>query len=261
MKDRVLKTLNLILFFVAVFVVVGQAFAWFMVDQMSVDLSFGGSSTSAYFAGGSGKEGDPYLITTAQHMYNLAWLQDKGLLKETATDGTTNTTFYFKVNSDVDMDGMILPPIGTAANPFNSVFNGDGHTISNLSVSTDIDVLTNAADKNITFSNYVGMFGATGTNSNIRNFILLDPKVEVASVTSVGGKTVKYASGESSITAASGSYYAVGIAIGDVEGKASTIGVKTSSVRSTGQIAVRKSGYTTYNSILGNVNGQHVNIG
>jgi hypothetical protein len=255
MKNKGLKTLNLILFIVAVLVVIGQAFAWFAVDRMGTDLGFGGSSTSAYFAGGTGKLGDPYRITTAQHMYNLAWLQDKGLLQDSQNG---STTFYFKLDNDIDMDGMVLPPIGTADHPFNSVFNGGGYTIANLNISTDVDVLTNAADKTITFSNYVGMFGATGTNSNILNFILLDPKVEVASVNSSSGNSVNYASSESTITYNGRSYYAVGIAIGDVQGKASTIGVKTSSARTTGQLSVKQSGYMTYNSILGSVNTKDV---
>lgn len=251
MKGKTIKIINLIFFIVAVLVVVGQAFAWFTIEQKSTKTGFGGSSTSAYFAGGSGTSSDPYLISDKQHLYNLAWLQDKGLL---VSSESTTDILCFKVTQDINMAGMILPPIGTADNPFNGSFDGGGNTISNLNISTDYNVLTKAPSYSATFSNYVGMFGMTGASSVIKNFILVDPRVEVADLTE---SSVKYYSGETKVDTSGnsgGSYYAVGLAVGNVQGKVSSIGVKKSSSGSrTGQLSVQVNGYTTYNGILGRV--------
>ena len=137
----------------------------------------------------------------------------------------------------------VLPPIGNSENPFNSIFNGNGHTISNLVVSTNKKILKDEpAGSDYAFSNSVGMFGMTGEKSDIKNFILTNPIVEVAST-----KTIDNVAQD---TLYSGSDpNAVGLAIGYVGGTASSIGVRG------GKIAVREipenDKYTTFNSILG----------
>ena len=62
---------------------------------------------------------------------------------------------YFPVDAD-GADGWL--PIGNEANPFVAVFDGKGHTISNLAIRRD--------------QSYVGLFGATG--GGIRNLGLVD---------------------------------------------------------------------------------------
>ena len=58
------------------------------------------------------------------------------------------------LNADIDMSGYALNgTIGTEANPFSGTFDGNGHTISNLTFScTDID-------KDV--PSYIGLFGVT----------------------------------------------------------------------------------------------------
>ena len=90
-----------------------------------------------YYAGGTGTQNDPYIISNRTHLYNLAWLQ---------YIGTYNTPSiqqkYFEIQlpegtTSLDMSGITLPPIGTDTYPFLGNFNGNGYTISNLMVCND----------------------------------------------------------------------------------------------------------------------------
>ena len=63
-------------------------------------------------------------------------------------------------------DGSSWQPIGTFFNDFNAMFEGNNHTISNLIINRNI------LASNIT--NYLGLFGLTGSNSTITAVGLLD---------------------------------------------------------------------------------------
>ncbi|MDE6691101.1 MAG: hypothetical protein K2K04_03940, partial [Clostridia bacterium] len=146
-----------------------------------------------------------------------------------------------------------LPPIGTDDKPFIGEFNGNGKTIKNLKVTTDKALLNEInyptqASESYAFSQAVGLFGNTGEESNIRNFILSNPHVVVGKL---GVNKNKYSE-------AVGINKAVGIAVGHVAGKCSSIGVRaTDDGASTGDgigstsLDVRVTGYSTFNSILG----------
>ena len=68
-----------------------------------------------------------YEIKTQEQLYNLAWLQYLGYFNDNAV--------YFYLSADLDMTGWVLPPIGTTEYPFVGSFDGNGYTISNLTVS------------------------------------------------------------------------------------------------------------------------------
>jgi hypothetical protein len=72
-------------------------------------------------------------------------------------DGGDHNDDYFPV--DADGTGGWLP-IGGGNNPFAAVFDGNGHTISNLAIRRD--------------QTYVGLFGAIGADAAIRNLGLID---------------------------------------------------------------------------------------
>ena len=231
------RIFNLIVAVLLIAIVIGNVFAWFSAKDAELEIT--GASAGAYFAYGDGtkdKDGDgqihgPYGITTPTHLFNLAWLQNTGKI-----DPET----YFELGADITIEkGYVLPPIGNATNPFNSVFNGNGHTIDGLIVSTNKNVLHgNPADADYKFSNAVGMFGMTGEDSEIKNFILTDPTVEVSNVNTT----------YSAITSADPA--AVGLAIGYVNGKASSIGVKGGKYSVLREMSGDEK-YKTYNSILG----------
>lgn len=235
MKTRY-KVFNLIVAFLLIAIVIGNVFAWFSGTNAEMEIS--GASAGAYFAYGDGTATAPYGITEEKHLFNLAWLQNTGKIPEKT---------YFELGDDITIEkGYVLPPIGNAENPFDSTFNGNGKTIDGLIISTNKNVLYGApADSGYSFSNAVGMFGMTGENSEIKNFILKDPTVEVAE--NGGGQSTHYAENETT------DKKAVGIAIGYVNGKASSIGVNG------GRFLVRKDDYSTFNSILGNMSEDAMN--
>ena len=121
---------------------VSSSLMWFDNKTTITPDEVTGSSDGAYYASGSGTKDDPYIINQPRHLYNLAWLQYLGAYnKDTGTDGIDEV--YFKVegttnsagDSVLDMDGWVLPPIGTEENPFVGNFNGNNTIIKNLTVS------------------------------------------------------------------------------------------------------------------------------
>ena len=85
--------------------------------------------TPARYAGGTGIEGDPWLIATAQQMVYMN------------EDLTNGQTLYFKLIADIDMTGIEWIPANYVA--VNSLFDkgvnfdGNNHTISNLDCASD----------------------------------------------------------------------------------------------------------------------------
>ena len=76
------------------------------------------------FAGGTGIEGDPYLIATPGHMQNISTVLADG------------KTVYFKMIDDVDMTGETWAPLNNAGSFEKGInFDGDNRAIINLSVS------------------------------------------------------------------------------------------------------------------------------
>lgn len=246
MKYKYYKIANLIIALIVALFAVGQSFAWF-INVATATPDFGGSSSQGYYARGDGSQTNPFVINAPVHLYNMAWLQNQGSYND--------KVYYFEIDEaltgNLDMQAgfvkYVIPPIGNAQYPFKGDFNGNGKTVENLMVSTNKNVLTTTTSSDLstyTFSNYVGLFGATAKGSEISNFILKNPIVEVADAaeTAVAVDT-SYATGE----VAADSAPAVGIAVGQVNGKVESIGVNG------GTLYVRRQGYTTFNSILGEV--------
>ena len=107
--------------------------AWFENKISIPAYNIEGSSAGAYFAYGNGKTlndttGDkPFGISTPRHLYNLAWLQYNG--------NFDSRQYYFELANNINMSGWELPPIGTEDSPFLGNFNGNGYTISNVTIS------------------------------------------------------------------------------------------------------------------------------
>ncbi|MBQ3569218.1 MAG: hypothetical protein IJA20_00945 [Methanocorpusculum sp.] len=74
-----------------------------------------------------------------------------------AGNGYEGTTV--KLTADIDLEGEEWTPIGTSSTKFKGVFDGDGHTIKNLKITSDND-----GDK-------VGFFSAVDTNGKVQNVI------------------------------------------------------------------------------------------
>jgi len=106
---------------------------------------------------GHGIEGDPYIITDAEHL---------DLVRN-------NLGAWYELGNDISLTGN-WTPIGNYANefgwwysdPFTGHFNGAGHSISGLAVDTGD-----------TFQSEAGLFGNIGTAGVIENLTLQAPAV------------------------------------------------------------------------------------
>ncbi|MCQ2797269.1 MAG: hypothetical protein MJ241_02265 [Bacilli bacterium] len=166
--------------------------AWFdTVDDFS-NSNWQASTVSNYFAGGDGTENNPYRLTQPVHVYNLAWLQQRGAFDEyktyfKAADANGNPVtidFAGKLDGNSGRTGAV-PPIGTETHPFKGVFDGNGSVFQNVWVSSDPNdwkekpAVTGDADTN----RYVGFFGAIEQEGDrkgeVRNFYL--ENIEVTS--------------------------------------------------------------------------------
>ncbi|MCM1545889.1 MAG: Ig-like domain-containing protein [Clostridiales bacterium] len=250
-KGKAFKLLSLIVALsVAVLMTVGYVFAWFL-DKKEVEFTINGMSAGSYFDPISGDgtspefiEGTtkgPFVISNATHMHNLAALQNTGKFGD--------TKYYFELKNDIVMtksDGntMYMPPIGNDEYPFRGTFNGNGKTIANLVVTTDKDLLGDdyPAHKKpeYEFSRAVGLFGMTYSDgeitSEITNVILDNPLVDVAGT----DRNTLYSKDSQPV---------VGIAVGLVAGKCSSIGVRALGEGAALNVEVKN--YSTFNSILG----------
>ena len=137
-KRQVMRVLVSILLFIA-FTVTG--YAWLCVVSDILDGNLDGSAVMGYFEGGEGTKEKPYLIKYPYQVYNLAWLQYLGQFNKEDKDGNI-IQVYFQLIDDINMENMVLPPIGTYDNPFVGHFDGAGHLIYNLTVSNYLDIDT-----------------------------------------------------------------------------------------------------------------------
>ena len=108
------------------------------------------------FAGGSGTEADPYLISNAKE---LAFLAER----VNNVDNAYNSKSY-KLTDDIDLSGGAeWTPIGTLSNPkgFKGTFDGNNKTISGIYINVTVNDLYN--------KRYQGLFGySEGTIKNVR---------------------------------------------------------------------------------------------
>ena len=254
MKDKALKIVNLILaLFLAIFSI-SYVFAWF-ADGTKVPLNLNGQA-SAYFAYGTCEYAQhAFGITEAVHLYNLSWLQNSGMIEEDT---------YFELGDDIDMNDLgedfWIAPIGgyqfsnDVSNAFNSIFDGKGHTILNLRVTTNKNLLRAndpAHNSNYKFSNAVGFFGKTGESAEIKNFILNNPRVEVEAGDGMYCDTTEAGTdGQATVVDTKVVGFAVGEDNATSQDRTTHIGVSNIGVIG-GILSVQRSDYQTKNAIIG----------
>lgn len=84
-----------------------------------------------------------------------------------------NLAGYYVLGANIDASGFNFLPIGSAANPFTGIFDGQGHTISNLTINN----VSNTDS---------GLFGDIGATGTVRNVGLIDESLTSA-YADVGG--------------------------------------------------------------------------
>ncbi|MGN0150519.1 MAG: hypothetical protein ACI4C7_09770 [Clostridia bacterium] len=143
---------------------------WMLIIEVTKEY---GGLLSAYIY----NENNPVVISS---------LDDLEKLRDSVNSGDTYEGRTVMLAADIDMsekygeningETVSWTPIGTEEHPFNGTFEGNGHAI-NLYINT-----TN----NDNPPNYLGLFGYTQNNANIRNLII-DGTIKVSTITYFGG--------------------------------------------------------------------------
>lgn len=238
---RIFRSLAALLIIVISFSAI--SFAWLASGKyLNFPSSFGGSATPAYFAGGDGSKDNPFRITNAVHLYNLAWLQYLGYFNRREGFNNDRDQTYFALDGNIDMRGRAIPPIGTEEYPFIGEFNGNGHKVTNLTISNKKgtgDLVK--APTNAKFSNnilrfvddtkahdieIVGMFGVTGDYDGYFNKYRADGHTVDGTIASVSNFYVDkiHVRSNSAKTLA-------GLAAGYIGGNFSNVGVYRSDIK------------------------------
>ncbi len=117
---------------------------------------------------GSGSESDPYLIESSADLVRLAKVINGKYVTDAGNKAGYNY-LYYRQTADIDMTGIDFTPIGifysdlehttnadlVSENTFDGIYDGDGHSIDNLSVNYKY--------------NYAGLFGRINSSAVIRN--------------------------------------------------------------------------------------------
>lgn len=140
-------------------------------------ISVTAAVASSDFAGGSGTEEDPYLISTPEHLYSIRNDMSANYILMNDIDLTAATA----EGGDWDYGGRGWNPIGSnnkySNGAFSGIFDGNGHSIIGMRIN-----LTSSNKPSGTVTSYVGLFAyVTGTVRNLH--------MENLSVSNTGGYT------------------------------------------------------------------------
>ncbi|MFP6849988.1 MAG: MBG domain-containing protein [Pseudomonas sp.] len=119
---------------------------------------------STLFAGGFGTQNDAYTITSWQQLANINQVLSGGYTFSLSNNLDQNSSGYATLASATANAGAGWNPLGNFANRFTGTFDGLGHTLSGLVI--------NRSD-----TDSVGLFGATGSGSVIRDIGLVGGSV------------------------------------------------------------------------------------
>ena len=178
MKNKISLLLYIILISLAISV---TAYAW-LVNSLHTNPTFTGVVHKSYFESGDGTSSAQYIdglhttdtgcafeIKYPVQLYYFAWLQALGYFNQPGENNSIDQV-YFYLSSDLDMTGWTLPQIGTQTYPFVGNFDGNGHTITGLTVQNvntiDNNSWSDKPDQQISGLNIIGFFGVVGTLGN-----------------------------------------------------------------------------------------------
>lgn len=168
-------------------------------------------SIASEFKYGEGTSNKPYLITTGSELAYLASLVNSGNSYEET---------YFQLANEINLNNLNWIPIGTYSNSFRGIFDGAGHTISNVSIT----IAGALPERNVIMS--YGVFGSIGgsdySSSEIKNVEFKNININITSTGSL----------------AADRGYHIGLVTGTVfnNGKIANCIVKNSNILETGTI-------------------------
>ena len=162
-------------------------------------------------------ENNPYVITFASQLVKLS---------NDVNGGNKYTGLFIKLGNDIDMNGVVFEGIGSRLNYFEGTFDGDGYTISNVTIdrSNGSDVvgffghISEGTVKNliidgasITGKNYVGGIIGYSYKTTISNCLVLNTSITVTT----GDKCGVYGHSGGSLTLTNNHYNNCTITIGE----------------------------------------------
>lgn len=129
-------------------------------------------AASSTFSGGSGTVDDPYLISSAYQFNQI----NKGMDK------------YYRLIKDIDFENERAYPIGRTElsngsieyEKFNGIVDGNGHTISNLTIIGD---------------DYAGVFGSIGEDGVVKNLSFDCVRIQASGYPSAKSSTYSFYAG------------------------------------------------------------------
>lgn len=145
----------------------GNFFKWVLTVALILNVFVGiqpaGANPVSPFASGDGSTGNPYIVTTADQLQAINSYLDKSFKLGNDID----LSDYLSENGEGYNDGQGWNPIGREEDNhyFRGVFDGDGHTISNLKINRE----TGRA---------VGLFGFVVPGAVIKNVGLTNADVK-----------------------------------------------------------------------------------
>jgi len=142
-----------------------------------------------------GSAANPFLVKNAADLLKVG----------TGSDGWDMNKCYKQVNN-INMSGIAFSPIGMVSSEFTGVYDGDGKTISNLSISS--------GSSNIGLFCYIGVSG--GAAGTVKNLGLLN--LNILGIFCVGGIAGQVNSGKVENCYTTGTVTGTGNSIGGIAG-------------------------------------------
>lgn len=107
------------------------------------------------FAGGNGTSSSPYQISTPAQLAYMAYL---------VNSNTTYRNKYYQLTANIDLSAHYWYPIGKENYSFNGTFDGQYHTISNMTIDNTV---TGMGVKYLGLFGYIGKYNLTVTIKNL----------------------------------------------------------------------------------------------
>ena len=122
-----------------------------------------------------------YTVTSADGLLNIAELVNGG-----------KTDINITLTADIDLTGKNRTPIGTSfSNKYTGTFDGGGHTIKGLTVTT--------------YDQFVGLFGSIGNAGTVKNVMMEDVQITSNRSSGFAGGVAGYSDGTIENCSVSGS--------------------------------------------------------
>ena len=129
-------------------------------------------SIAETYESGDGSLNNPYVIEKASQL---------ALLAQQVNAGTDYKGKYVSLDRDLDLHNCEWTPIGNGMHFFNGIFDGNNHTIFNLTITDGIDFITENSEKEI--NQYTtGLFGSC-YDATIKNITINKASVTIQKIT------------------------------------------------------------------------------